>query len=649
MPGSEETLPGAAVFREGTTLEVRLTIDASLWNDLEEHGNLEQYVPASANVRGTDVATANFAELGVRHKGAWSLHHCWDNFGGVRSHVGECQKLSYKLKFDEYAPDARLDGLKRLNLHAASGDATKLRELIAYRTFRDFGVKAPRAVPASLYINGELQGLFIAVEEIDGRFTSAHFPEGPDGNLYKEIWPNPGLLDADFEDALETNEETPNVSDMRAFAEAVATATPADYEDVLSPFVDTDALLRYIAVDRALRNWDGIMAFYSPLTPHNFFWYHDDGPEGRFHLIPWDLDNTLWAFDPYMYPEQWVTAPPVPDFNSLPLNCDPRPVWDALSTTRITPPRCDALLALLAERGWSRFTELGADLLRDYFTTTRLSLLTTFYRSRIADIVAQDPTLNALGWEYAVADFALIQADAVADFEAFLAAGLIEETATVDPEEPTQEELDAPTTDDGLHVGGMTNFEFGAPPLAPEPVGVYAFADPLAVFSATWNEVTPLSGAADLLLSFTFSRGPEPYDEWVNLLLASAETDIRGYERIVIWLASDVPRTIRVRIASAAYDDTFGGIWSEFGVDDVIGTERRSVSIPLAALHYPDWAKASWTVGQGFPATDVEALDLVLSRFSGLILAPSATFDGAGELLGETETGHLRIDNIYFR
>jgi hypothetical protein len=195
----------------------------------------------------------------------------------------------------------------------------------------------------------------------------------------------------------------------------------------------------------------------------------------------------------------------------------------------------------------------------------------------------------------------------------------------------------------------MTNFEFGGPPLAPEPVGVYAFADPLAAFSATWNDITPLSGAADLLLSFTFSRGPEPYDEWVNLLLTSPETDIRGYERIVVWLASDVPRSIRVRVASAAYDDTFGGIWSEFGVDDAIGTGRRSVSIPLASLQYPPWAKAAWTEGQGFPGTDAEALDLVLSRFSGLVFAPGATVDAVGELVAETETGHLRVDNIYFR
>jgi hypothetical protein len=39
----------------------------------------------------------------------------------------------------------------------------------------------------------------------------------------------------------------------------------------------------------------------------------------------------------------------------------------------------------------------------------------------------------------------------------------------------------------------------------------------------------------------------------------------------------------------------------------------------------------------------------VLSRFSGLIFGPGATVDAAGELESPTESGFLRIDNIYFR
>src|SRR5690606_17864992 len=254
----------------------------------------------------------------IRHKGSYSLHHCWDENGGVRNYENECAKLSYKLKFSEYDTEGRLDGLKRLNLHGVSGDVSKLHDLIAYQTFRSFGVDAPRAIPARLTINGDVLGLFIAVEAIDGRYTKAHYPEAGDGNLYKETWPSRLLDEEDFIQALETNDDEPDVSDMLAFSAIVEASTGPSFVSDMRGVLDIRHTLRYIAVDRALKNWDGIMAFYEPARPHNFYWYHDDGDPGVFRLIPWDLDNTFWEFDPYMAPEQWATAAPVPDWNVRP-------------------------------------------------------------------------------------------------------------------------------------------------------------------------------------------------------------------------------------------------------------------------------------------------------------------------------------------
>jgi hypothetical protein len=38
-----------------------------------------------------------------------------------------------------------------------------------------------------------------------------------------------------------------------------------------------------------------------------------------------------------------------------------------------------------------------------------------------------------------------------------------------------------------------------------------------------------------------------------------------------------------------------------------------------------------------------------LSRLNGLAFSPAATTDTNGELTAETETGYLRVDNIYFQ
>jgi len=375
-------------------------------------------------------APVQVPQIGMRHKGNWTLHHCWDAFGGVRSYEGECAKLSIKLDFAEYDPEARFDGLKHLNLHASTGDGSRLRELLAYRAFRDFGVDAPRAIPARVYVNDQPRGLYIAVEDVDGRYTRAHFPEGPDGNLYKEVWPNASFQDAEFALALQTNELLGDVSDMRAFAEAVSGSTLETFEAEVEPYLDLDVLLRYIAVDRALRNWDGITSFYEPRTPHNFYWYHDDGPDPRFRLIPWDMDDTYPSFDPYIHPEPPVSAPPIPDLNVRPAHCEPRPIWSADgSAGYMTPGRCDPLLDALVLRHWGRVTELGGELLAGPFAPAHQSALADAWAATIAPIVAEDPVLDVDGWHGAVTELHAILEDAAAGFEGFLEEGLLDEPA----------------------------------------------------------------------------------------------------------------------------------------------------------------------------------------------------------------------------
>ncbi len=641
--------PGDLAFADDQVLEIRLVLDGADWTALEEHGNDEEFVAASVSVKGEGFPDVSLASVGLRHKGAWSLHHCWDDFGGVRSRAAECQKLSYKIKFDEYDDDARFDGLKRINLHASSGDATKLRELLAYSTFADFGLVAPRTAPARVFINGQLQGLFIAVEEIDGRFTKAHFPDGADGNLFKETWPRTEWLDADFLAALETNEEAADVSDLRAFANAIAAASNADFMSAMAPWVHLDDILRYMAVDRAIKNWDGITAFYSPYTPHNFFWYHDDGADDRFHLLPWDLDNTFWEFDPYMHPEQWVTADPVPDWNAEPFDCTPRPVWDPAGTTMITPPRCDPFLDMLAETSWSDFVAFGDELLAGPLGASTLAAKVAQRRTQIEPLVSEDPTLDYPSWSLAVDGLSATLTRARTDFQTFLDTGLVSEPPRA--VDPTEEELDAETLDTGLHVDGMTNFEFAMAPLTTEPGYAYAYGDTLATYLASWNTVSPLSGSADLLFDFTFNEQPGTYDEYVGMgmVTEAAEVDISAFTRLVITMATDMPRNVRVRAASPAYDDTWGGIWSEFGIDLGVDSTPRAISIRLDSLVYPQWAKVAWTTGQGFAVPDDEARLVVLQRFNGLVFAPAATFDVNGALAIDPEPGFLQIDNIYFR
>lgn len=648
-----EEMPASTVFDERQVVEYRVTLAPADWTELEEHGDEEVYLPASLEVNGSEVGTQSFASVGIRHKGSWTLHHCWDDFGGVRSYEAECAKLSFKIKFNEYQPDARYENLKQLNLHAASGDATKLREMLAYSTFRDFGVDAPRTAPAKLYINEEFQGLFIAVEAIDGRFTAFHFPDGGNGNLYKEVWPRAGLADQHFLDALETNEEVADVSDMQGFSAAVGAATDATFLSDMEPWVEVEALLRYVAVDRASKNWDGIMAFYSPEKPHNYYWYHDDGPQGRFHLIPWDLDNTFWEFDPFAAPEQWVTASPVPDWNVLPASCNPVPVWEPTSDTRVTPPGCDPFHRLLASTQWERFVAIAQELLNGPLRYETMLTKVTHWASVVDPILTEDPYVDVAEWREEKELFPSILERAIADFSAFLAAGYTVQEPEPELREPSQEELDAPLPECGLVLDRVNNYEFTGGVASDPPAGVFWYGADGITGAPVWNTIDPQSGTADLRFDYEFVRMEGPWNEWIDVALPTdggEEVDISEYAQISMTLQTDAPRVVRVRLSSPAYDDEFGGAWVEFGTEFSVSPTPTTFKMRFDDLYYPEWAKDDWgATDAGWTTSDEEALQLLLTRFDGLRFAPQATTTDDGELVTETESGTLQIDNIYFQ
>jgi CotH kinase protein len=253
---------------------------------------------AEQNIRGMLEFEGNhYGPLGIRYKGsvgAWNPP-CTRRMGGQPA--AKSGKCSIKVSFDYVDDDARFYGVKKLNFHAMNRDVSMLRDRLGYSLFREMGVAAPRAVHARLLINGRLEGLFVVVEQVDGRFTRSRFGEGGQGNLYKEIWPihdDPSAYVA----ALETNRgDSPSVEGMLAFKHAVDLGA-----DAILDRLDRDYMLRYIAVDRVTINDDGPFHQWctaggrgnnpSGIGNHNYYWY-EAARAHRFWLVPWDLDNSF--------------------------------------------------------------------------------------------------------------------------------------------------------------------------------------------------------------------------------------------------------------------------------------------------------------------------------------------------------------------
>ena len=187
------------------------------------------------------------------------------------------------------------------------------------------GVPAPRAVHAKLIINGEYNGLFALIEQIDGRFAKENWEDDDDGNIYKEAWPltmaGAPLDEEYYKAALKTNEEEGDVTLMRNFgSDLEAAESIEEIRAVIEKYMDVQEALAYCLVDRMIRHDDGPFHWYCDdvCTNHNYFWYEEPNEE-KMHLIAWDLDN---AFENIINDSNPVT-PIADDFGETSNNCQP--------------------------------------------------------------------------------------------------------------------------------------------------------------------------------------------------------------------------------------------------------------------------------------------------------------------------------------
>jgi hypothetical protein len=390
--------PPHPIFDPAVIRHYEVEVDPDDWARINETAYLEEYIEGRLHFEGAVVEP-----VGLRFKGfRGSLYSCFDFDASGRAVARTCARLNLKLSFNEYDREGRFYDLKKLNFHAMENDRSKLRERLSYWLFRQFGVPAPRSVHATLSVNGVDQGLFALVEQVDGRFSRHRFADGGEGNVYKERWPT-SSTDADyFLSGLKTNEDDADVSvdKMVAFAEALADADDETIEAVLEAHTDLDALMRYLAVDRAIEHFDGITAFRCqpesavPALPpevreaqtpplgwevcqnKNFYWYEEtDAP--RAWLVAWDMDYTFSPFGDALFPA----------WDQEPTSC---PV---LQMGR--PPSCDPLIRFFATTLRPRYVEAGNAFLEQLFQQSIIDARLREWSAQIAPYLGQDPNLAA--------------------------------------------------------------------------------------------------------------------------------------------------------------------------------------------------------------------------------------------------------------
>jgi len=356
----DETARQVELFDPDVVQDFALELTAADLATLEASATMPgdfPYVPAT--FRYKDVTLAN---VGVRFKGNSS-----------RAPVS-MWKHSFLIKFDEYVPEQRLFGLKRLGVD----NAIQFGSLFSERLLNDMlaaeGVPASRANYTRLTINGVYKGVYVNVERIDKKFLKRHYDDN-DGNLYKCDEGGPGgkldylgdapslyaRMDGKPTWQAETNEQTADLTDVIALAKTLQSGTIADVKAAL----DTENLTKTMAVAMLGGAFDQGTGFQA----HNYYLYRDPATSKWTYLLhDTDVGFADNAFGMIPVIDGWNAATPRP----------------------VTPlPLVDRILNDPALR--DEYRAHAKDYLEKYFEPTKLGAKLDALYAQIATDLERDP------------------------------------------------------------------------------------------------------------------------------------------------------------------------------------------------------------------------------------------------------------------
>lgn len=256
------------VFPKDKVIDVKITIDPDDFQDMLDNASAEEYKPASVNYNGQQIDN-----IGIRTKGNLSLRSVVQ--------MSDSDRYSFKLSFNEYV-NQTLGGLEKINLNNNYSDASSMREYLAYELAETMGLPTPKYSFVNIYINDELWGFYLAVEQIGTAYLERHF-EHAYGALYKGVMTGSGsdLIwlgdDPDLYTGLELKSKSENGNVLTDMLDELNHGT--DYESVI--FVEE--ALKYIALNVVTNNTDS----YIGGNKQNYYLYEEDGV---FSILPWDYN-----------------------------------------------------------------------------------------------------------------------------------------------------------------------------------------------------------------------------------------------------------------------------------------------------------------------------------------------------------------------
>lgn len=269
---TNDTTITETVFPKDKVIDVSITIDEKDYQDMLDNPLEEEYKAASVRYNNEELTN-----VGIRTKGNSSLTSVANS---------ESDRYSLKISFDEYISSQNLFGLTTINLNNNFSDPSFMREYLTYELMEEMGLPTPEYAFVNVYINDNLAGLYLAVEQINESFLDRNF-ETSYGALYKPDGEGSDLLwqGDDINEYTGLNQKSKSSSNDNILEMINELNNGSDYEK----YLNVDSVLRYLAVNTATANLDS----YQGNFHHNYYLYEEDGV---FSMIPWDLNMSFGGF-----------------------------------------------------------------------------------------------------------------------------------------------------------------------------------------------------------------------------------------------------------------------------------------------------------------------------------------------------------------
>jgi hypothetical protein len=295
---SRASSPGAGIglYDDRTLRTLYLRFRSPDWfGELADFYNTDVEVPADLVVDGE-----LYSGIGVRFRGNSSY---WT--------TGDSLKKSFNLSINYGHKDQRLEGYRTLNLLNSHADPSFLREVLFSRISRQY-IPAPKANLVKLVINGEPWGVYLNVQQINRDFLEEWFGSGKGvrwkvpparggagGLAYKG--PDPAAYQGSFE--LDGKDSPEAWEELIELSRALSTTHDSKLESELSPILNIDAALWFLALENVFIDSDGYFS-----RGADYLLYQD--PSGRFHLITHD-NNETFRYAGGGGPNRWPSSDPM--------------------------------------------------------------------------------------------------------------------------------------------------------------------------------------------------------------------------------------------------------------------------------------------------------------------------------------------------